>query len=102
MDNEIPTSGSGRWTITSFADVERVGRENPVDANLPLSTDVAVIMYTSGSTGLPKVRSVYFGFWFFCSLIDFVGKNMLMFCGSVVSMMLSLRYAKWQRLGFHC
>ncbi|XP_022773255.1 long chain acyl-CoA synthetase 9, chloroplastic-like isoform X2 [Durio zibethinus] len=54
MDDEIPTSASGRWTITSFADVERVGCENPVDANLPLSADVAVIMYTSGSAGLPK------------------------------------------------
>lgn len=69
MDDEIPTSASGRWTITSFADVERMGCENPVVADLPLSADVAVIMYTSGSTGLPKVRSVYFGFWFFCSLI---------------------------------
>ncbi|XWS23745.1 hypothetical protein CRYUN_Cryun28dG0041600 [Craigia yunnanensis] len=54
MDDEIPTSASGRWIITSFADVERVGRENPVDADLPLKADVAVIMYTSGSTGLPK------------------------------------------------
>ncbi|XVF36903.1 hypothetical protein REPUB_Repub19eG0098900 [Reevesia pubescens] len=54
MDDEIPTSPIGRWTITSFADVEKIGRENAVDAELPLSADVAVIMYTSGSTGLPK------------------------------------------------
>ncbi|XP_074263667.1 long chain acyl-CoA synthetase 9, chloroplastic [Silene latifolia] len=42
------------WTITSFADVEKLGRENPSDPDLPLSADIAVIMYTSGSTGLPK------------------------------------------------
>ncbi|XP_014500363.1 long chain acyl-CoA synthetase 9, chloroplastic [Vigna radiata var. radiata] len=42
------------WKITSFADVESLGRDNPVEADLPLSADVAVIMYTSGSTGLPK------------------------------------------------
>lgn len=54
MDDEIPTSASGRWTITSFADVQRVGRESPVNADLPIKADVAVIMYTSGSTGLPK------------------------------------------------
>ncbi|URD86866.1 AMP-binding enzyme [Musa troglodytarum] len=42
------------WMITSFTEVERMGMEKPVDADLPISSDLAVIMYTSGSTGLPK------------------------------------------------
>ena len=46
-----------QWTIASFVEVERIGRENPVDADMPVSADIAVIMYTSGSTGLPKVVS---------------------------------------------
>lgn len=59
MDADIPSAvssveQSGRWKITSFADVQILGRENPVDADYPVSADVAVIMYTSGSTGLPK------------------------------------------------
>ena len=58
MDDEYSPNASlveSRWTVTSFAPVEKLGRENPADADLPLSTDVAVIMYTSGSTGMPKV-----------------------------------------------
>lgn len=59
MDADIPSTASsveqsGRWKITSFADVQSLGRENPVDADYPVSADVAVIMFTSGSTGLPK------------------------------------------------
>lgn len=59
MDDEIPSHGSliqasSSWEITSFSDVEKIGREKPVDADLPVSADIAVIMYTSGSTGLPK------------------------------------------------
>ncbi|KAF8404093.1 hypothetical protein HHK36_008973 [Tetracentron sinense] len=50
---------SSSWTITSFLDVEGLGRKNPVDADLPISSDIAVIMYTSGSTGLPKTEDKY-------------------------------------------
>lgn len=41
--------------VSSFTEVEKLGRSNPVNANYPIKKDVAVIMYTSGSTGLPKV-----------------------------------------------
>ncbi|KAL1214588.1 Long chain acyl-CoA synthetase 9 [Cardamine amara subsp. amara] len=54
MDDEFPSDVNSTWTATSFANVQKLGRENPVDPNFPLSADVAVIMYTSGSTGLPK------------------------------------------------
>ncbi|KAL1533626.1 Long chain acyl-CoA synthetase 9, chloroplastic [Salvia divinorum] len=47
-------SGSGNWTVTSLLEVEKLGREYPVDPDLPLSADIVVIMYTSGSTGVPK------------------------------------------------
>lgn len=48
------SGGSSSWTVLSMSRVESLGQERPVDADLPVAADVAVIMYTSGSTGLPK------------------------------------------------
>lgn len=42
------------WTVASFSRVMDLGKDTPNEANLPAATDLAVIMYTSGSTGLPK------------------------------------------------
>jgi long-chain acyl-CoA synthetase len=42
-------------TTLSFTEVEELGKTSHVDARLPSGSDTAVIMYTSGSTGLPKV-----------------------------------------------
>ncbi|KAK3129311.1 hypothetical protein QOZ80_6BG0477170 [Eleusine coracana subsp. coracana] len=42
------------WTTLSFSEVEELGKASHIDARLPSSSDTAVVMYTSGSTGLPK------------------------------------------------
>nr|CAB3452960.1 unnamed protein product [Digitaria exilis] len=42
------------WTTLSFTEVEDLGKTSHIDGRLPSSADTAVIMYTSGSTGLPK------------------------------------------------
>ncbi|KQJ93302.1 long chain acyl-CoA synthetase 8 [Brachypodium distachyon] len=41
-------------TTLSFYAVEELGKTSHTDPRLPSSSDTAVIMYTSGSTGLPK------------------------------------------------
>ncbi|XP_042520574.1 long chain acyl-CoA synthetase 8 [Macadamia integrifolia] len=53
----IPTdllASISNWTVSSFSEVEKQGRANTTPARLPSKSDIAVIMYTSGSTGLPK------------------------------------------------
>ncbi|MCO5569028.1 hypothetical protein L7F22_022734 [Adiantum nelumboides] len=42
------------WSIASIEEVKHLGQVSPVQPAMPASGDVAVIMYTSGSTGLPK------------------------------------------------
>ncbi|XP_062098278.1 long chain acyl-CoA synthetase 9, chloroplastic-like [Humulus lupulus] len=42
------------WTVVSFSEVERLGKACPVPPSLPSKNEVAVVMYTSGSTCLPK------------------------------------------------
>lgn len=42
------------WTVSSFSKIEQLGKNNPIQPRLPIKKDIAVIMYTSGSTGLPK------------------------------------------------
>ncbi|KAK6774496.1 hypothetical protein RDI58_029735 [Solanum bulbocastanum] len=42
------------WRVTSFSEVENLGKSNPIQPILPIKKDIAVIMYTSGSTGMPK------------------------------------------------
>lgn len=45
-------------TVACFSQVEKLGKQSPAQPEMPSPSDIAVIMYTSGSTGMPKVNSV--------------------------------------------
>ncbi|KAL0732975.1 hypothetical protein Bca4012_009185 [Brassica carinata] len=47
-------NGLGDITVSSISEVEKLGKEKPVEPSFPSKNGVAVIMFTSGSTGLPK------------------------------------------------
>lgn len=44
------------WHIVQMKEVEALGEKQLAKPTLPKASDLAVIMYTSGSTGMPKVR----------------------------------------------
>ncbi|XP_016902818.1 long chain acyl-CoA synthetase 8 isoform X1 [Cucumis melo] len=50
----ISSENTSKWKVISFSEVIKLGMENPVVPSLPSSHSIAVVMYTSGSTGFPK------------------------------------------------
>ncbi|KAG4440860.1 hypothetical protein IFR05_003673 [Cadophora sp. M221] len=54
QDMELLKSSFAHITVLSFDELRQLGAENMVATNLPSSDDLACIMYTSGSTGVPK------------------------------------------------
>lgn len=64
-------SGSlSNWKVAPLSEVEKLGKTSPVAPSLPSKNAIAVVMYTSGSTGLPKVCSS-FTFLMFISAVCF-------------------------------
>ncbi|CAI9294911.1 unnamed protein product [Lactuca saligna] len=53
-DNTEVSTNISDWKVSAFSEVEKLGQASPAPARFPIKKDVAVIMYTSGSTGLPK------------------------------------------------
>ncbi|CRL04303.1 CLUMA_CG017401, isoform A [Clunio marinus] len=48
------TSGFGDINVYSFEDVLKRGMTSEIDSTPPVEEDIAIIMFTSGSTGVPK------------------------------------------------
>ncbi|XP_021648938.2 long chain acyl-CoA synthetase 8 isoform X2 [Hevea brasiliensis] len=53
-DDSSISGSTSHWTVSSFSEVEKLGKNSPLPPNLPSKNEIALIMYTSGSTGLPK------------------------------------------------
>ncbi|KAL5315222.1 hypothetical protein ACEPPN_017873 [Leptodophora sp. 'Broadleaf-Isolate-01'] len=54
QDMVLLKSSFGHITVLSFEELRQLGEENPIATTLPSTDDLACIMYTSGSTGVPK------------------------------------------------
>ncbi|KAJ6723866.1 LONG CHAIN ACYL-COA SYNTHETASE 8-LIKE [Salix koriyanagi] len=52
--NDLGISGTSNWKVSSFSEVEKLGKNSPLPPNLPTKNGIAFVMYTSGSTGQPK------------------------------------------------
>ncbi|XP_057733322.1 long chain acyl-CoA synthetase 8 [Arachis stenosperma] len=53
-DKDASSGSLGNWKTASFSEVEKLGKESPIEPSFPSKDAIAVVMYTSGSTGLPK------------------------------------------------
>ncbi|KAB5527752.1 hypothetical protein DKX38_021599 [Salix brachista] len=52
--NDLGISGTSNWKVSSFSEVEKLGKNSPLPPSLPTKKGIAFVMYTSGSTGQPK------------------------------------------------
>jgi len=52
--HKTDTTGFGDVRIISFSQILKMGSESKFEQNPPTKDDTAIIMYTSGSTGVPK------------------------------------------------
>ncbi|KAI9200251.1 hypothetical protein LWI28_004963 [Acer negundo] len=105
LDVDIPSNAlsveqSGHWKIISFADVQNLGQENPVDADYPVSADIAVIMYTrcdddtrqclatvsAVMTIVPGLGSkdVYLAFLPLAHILEIAAENLIAAVGSAI------------------